>query len=369
MTLIPVADPGAQNQLMSRSLQEVFAKVIASGNYILGPELEALEIEFARFIGTSFSVGVASGTDAITLTLKGLGVGAGDEVITASHTAVATVAGIELAGATPVLVDIDPRFYTITPLAIRKAITSRTAAVMPVHLYGQSAEMTEIVGLCEQFNLKLVEDVSQAHGATWAGRRLGSIGSAGCFSCYPTKNFSAIGDAGLITTNNAELVKRIRAIRQYGWTERNYSEIPGMNSRLDEVQAAILRVKLSYLDSLNERRQEIAKMYLNGILRTDIVLPEIRENGSHVYHLFVLNVNERDQFREKMLNFGVSTAVHYPRPVHQQPAYSGRLKLPVAGLPVTDELSNRIVSIPIFPEMSNDMVERVIDAVNSSIGV
>lgn len=349
--IIPVTDPGAQHLVFREQIEVAIKRVLNSGYYILGPEVEAFESEFAEYLGTQFAIGVANGTDALSIALRALGVGPGDEVITVSHTAVATVAAIEQAGATPVLVDVEPGFLTLDPSLLEQAVTKRTRAVVPVHLYGQAADITRIQDFCKSHGLALVEDVSQAHGAKYNGQRLGTFGDIAVFSCYPTKNLGALGDAGVVVTSDPALADRVRRLRQYGWQERNLSIEQGVNSRLDEVQAAILRVKLPFLDSGNKRRIEIAHSYSKVFFGSSIEAPLIRENSEHVFHLYVSQVNDRDVFRDRLAIAGVQTAIHYPLPVHRQPAYLGRLRT-ATSMSVTDHAVDRIVSLPIFPELS-----------------
>lgn len=359
---VPLTNPHAQNQLLRNEIDGAIARVIESGQYILGPELEALEAEFAAYVGAKFAVGVANGTDGILLGLLALDIGEGDEVITVSHTAVATVSAIEQAGATAVLVDVEPGFLTMDPLLLEQALTDRTRAVMPVHIYGQAAEIAEIQKFCSKHGLALIEDVSQAHGARYGGARLGTFGVLGIFSCYPTKNLGALGDAGIIVTDNPDLADRLRRLRQYGWLARNSSLEPGINSRLDEIQAAILRVKLTYLDANNIRRRAAAARYSNVFDGLKIQVPLMRKSAEHVFHLYVLEVDNRDNFRGRLETAGVQTGIHYPVPVHLQPAYLGRIRLGSA-LPVTEIAARRIVSLPMFPELSQDKyryVERVV---------
>jgi len=360
-TVIPVTDPGAQYEVFRKEIEVAIRRVLDSGYYILGPEVEAFENEFAQYVGTQFAVGVANGTDALSLALRALDIGLGDEVITVSHTAVATVAAIEQAGATPVLVDVEPGFLTLDPALLEHALTDWTRAVVPVHLYGQAADLAPIQDFCRAHGLALVEDVSQAHGAKYDGRRLGSFGDISIFSCYPTKNLGALGDAGLVVTNDPALADRVRRLRQYGWVNRNFSVEQGVNSRLDEVQAAILRVKLPYLDAGNERRREIASSYSKAFRGSRIEAPLVRENNEHVFHLYVAQVDYRDKFRDRLSTAGVQTALHYPLPVHRQPAYANRVRT-AASMSVTDHAVDRIVSFPLFPELTAEGVEFVIRA-------
>ena len=358
--MIPVTDPGAQYQVFHEEIEAAIRRVLASGYYILGPEVEAFEAEFAEYIGTQFAVGVANGTDALSLALRALDIGPGDEVITVSHTAVATVAAIEQAGATPVLIDVEPEFLTLNPALLEQALTDRTRAVVPVHLYGQAAAIREIQGFCRKHYLALVEDVSQAHGARYRGSRLGSFGDISIFSCYPTKNLGALGDAGIVVTNDTALADRVRRLRQYGWVDRSFSIEPGVNSRIDEIQAAILRVKLPYLDANNERRREIANSYSKALRGLKIEVPQVREEAQHVFHLYVAQVNDRDAFRDRLAMAGVQTGIHYPVPIHRQPAYLERVRK-ASLMPITERAAGRIFSLPIFPELptqSSDLVAR-----------
>ena len=363
-SVIPVTNPGAQLAALRPEIDKAIIRVLNSGFYILGPEVEAFEREFADYIGTTHAVGVANGTDALALGLRALGVGPGDEVITVSHTAVATVAAIEQAGATPVLVDVEPGFLTLDPAKLDEVLTDRTRAVVPVHLYGQSADLTKIQFFCQRHGLALVEDVSQAHGATWYGARLGSIGHVGVFSCYPTKNLGALGDAGIVVTNDLAVADRLRRLRQYGWKERNLSLEPGANSRLDELQAAILRVKLRHLDSGNVARRVIADRYTSALVGTSFKSPTIRPGAEHVFHLYVVEHSDRNALRESLACAGIGSALHYPRAVHQQAAYRDRLKNSTS-MAVTEEAVERILSLPMFPELSEAEIAQVVSTLTN----
>jgi dTDP-4-amino-4,6-dideoxygalactose transaminase len=361
------ANPSAQFRAHQEEIESAVLRVMRGDRYILGDEVDALEKEFAEYIGTSHAIGVANGTDAIELALRALGIGLGDEVITVSHTAVATVAAIEAAGATPVLVDIDPDYYTLNPSQLIDVLTEHTKAVIAVHLYGQSADINAIQRFCQQYSLAFIEDVSQAHGATWRGRRLGSFGDIACFSCYPTKNLGAIGDAGLITTNKKELAEKVRGLRAYGWARSHYiSEFPGRNSRLDELQAAVLRIKLKYLDQSNAQRQEIAQHYLSALSEiADIALPKTRIESEHVYHLFVMQTQRRDELQKYLRSNGIVAGIHYPSPVHLQPAYQERIRCH-QDMGVTDTVKDRIISLPMFPELEQIEQGMVIQSIFES---
>lgn len=360
-SLIPVTDPFAQLDALKPEIDEAINRVLRSGYYILGPEVEAFENEFAEYIGTDYAVGVANGTDALALALRALDIGPGDEVITVSHTAVATVAAIEQAGATPVLVDVEPDFLTLNPSQLEQVLSSRTKAVVPVHLYGQAADLVRIEAFCQNHDLALVEDVSQAHGAELNGKKLGSFGDISIFSCYPTKNLGALGDAGMAVTSDEHLAERLRRLRQYGWEQRNSSIEKGVNSRLDEIQAAVLRVKLLHLDSNNEARISIATAYNKALSKFDIGLPTVRSKSHHVFHLYVAQVENREAFRNLLSDQGIDTAIHYPTPVHQQQAYRGRIRTSEK-MRVTEHAARNIVSMPIYPEMTPAQVSTVCTA-------
>ena len=362
--MIKCANPAAQFQSYQLEIERAVLRVLRSDRYILGEEVEALESEFAAYIGVRFAIGVANATDALEIAIRALDIGPGDEVITVSHTAVATVAAIEAAGATPVLVDVDPVYYTLNPAQLKEVISVRTRAVIAVHLYGQAADLDVIGKFCTKNNLFLIEDVSQAHGAKWKGQRLGSIGEIACFSCYPTKNLGAIGDAGLITTKDPSLDQKLRMLREYGWDRRYISEIVGRNSRLDELQAAILRIKLRHLDTDNGKRQQIAARYAELLAGNDFNLPVTRENAEQVFHLYVMRTKQRQALIEHLKMNGIQAGIHYPMPVHLQPAYKTRIRTAV-DMSVTERIADEVLSLPIYPELLSADIARVIEAVNS----
>jgi dTDP-4-amino-4,6-dideoxygalactose transaminase len=357
---IPIADPGAEVRALRSSIQEAIDKVLSGGTYILGEETAAFEREWAAYLGLRHCMGVASGTDAIALALRAVGVKKDDEVVTVSHTAVATVAAIETLGAVPVFVDIDPVTRCLNPDLISGVLSSRTKAILPVHLYGQPAPMETIMAIADSHGLAVVEDCAQAHGAAIAGRKVGTFGHAAAFSFYPTKNLGALGDAGAVVTDEASLAKRVREMREYGWRERYVSHIAGTNSRLDELQAAILRVKLPHLDRRNEQRRRVAARYRQAIQSAELIAPAVIPGTTHAMHLFVLECAIRSAVEEAFLHSGVRTGRHYPMPVHRQPAYAGRLR---GGdrLPVTEQLADHILTIPCSPEQGEDQVQRICD--------
>lgn len=353
--------PLAQYETSKAEIDAAVLKVLAGGHYILGEEVRSFESEFASYIGVGHCIGVGSGTEALHVILAALEIGPGDEVITVSHTAVATVAAIVQTGAKPVFADISPESFNLDPRDFESKITAKTKAVILVHLYGQPANITEVLEIAKKYQLQVIEDCAQAHGATVGGRKVGSFGDAAAFSFYPTKNLGAIGDGGAVVTRSPEIAERVRLIRQYGWAERYVSKIHGWNSRLDEMQAAILRVKLKRLDHENERRREIAAAYNQGLAGSGVQSPSVFPGSEHVYHLYVIRCERRDELQKSLSNAGVQTLVHYPVPVHQQPAY-----LIMAGdihLPHTENAAKTILSLPMYPYLSRQDVSTVIEKV------
>jgi dTDP-4-amino-4,6-dideoxygalactose transaminase len=362
--MILCANPRLQYLARKGEIDGAVMRVLDRGWYILGEEVKSLESEFAEYIGVGHGIGVGSGTEALHLALKACEIGVGDEVITVSHTAVATVAAIEQAGATPVLVDIESDFFTIDYRKIATVITPKTKAIIPVHLYGQAADLDPILEIARTYELRVIEDCSQAHGATYKGKRVGSYGDMACFSFYPTKNLGALGDGGMIVTDQPELAHRAGLLREYGWQERHFSLLPGWNSRLDEVQAAILRIKLRYLEQDNTARIRIAEMYRDGLSGCGLTLPACRPEASHVYHLYVVLTPRRDALKRHLKNKGIAALIHYQVPVHLHPAYLDRL----AGgenLMETERAANELLSLPIYPELSKAEVQAVLEAVST----
>jgi dTDP-4-amino-4,6-dideoxygalactose transaminase len=345
-----------QYALLAPELEEMLRRVLEKGSFILGDEVERFETEFAGYCEVSHAVGVASGTDALQLALRACEIGAGDEVLVPSHTAVGTIAAIELTGARPVFVDIDPQRYTLDPDALERASTPLTRAIIPVHLYGCPAEMQPILDFARQNDLWVIEDCAQSHGALYRGCKTGSLGNVAAFSFYPTKNLGAYGDGGMVVTNDESLAEKVRLLRQYGWKERFVSHVRGLNSRLDELQAAILRVKLKYLDEWNERRRNLAQLYLHRLSAAGLELPVPPLEDRHVFHQFVVRHPQRDALRRYLKEKGVQTAVHFPLPVHLQPAYAN-LGSAAGSLPVTEKIAGEILSLPMYPELSEAQVE------------
>lgn len=360
-TVIPMTNLAAQYAADQVQIMAAVERVLESGWYILGREVAAFEQEFAAYCGAAQCIGVASGTDAVALALKSCGVQAGDEVITVSHTAVATVAAIEQIGAVPVFVDIDPISRCLNPELISVLVSEKTKAIVPVHIYGQPAPMREILAVADSFGLSVVEDCAQAHGAEIDGQKVGTFGSAGAFSFYPTKNLGALGDGGAVICNSSQIAEQCHCLRQYGWKERYISQIPGLNSRLDELQAAILRVRLCKLDADNARRRMIARTFDEAICGRRIVTPALVSGTLHAKHLYVVETDARDELEQHLTLNGITSGRHYPLPVHLQPAYQARIR-GGDNLPVTENLYRRILSLPLYPELTDEQVARIVDA-------
>ena len=350
----PIAEYHAYKDAIDAAVQRVFE----SGHYILGPECVEFEKEFAAWVGSGHAVGVANGTDALVLAMRALGIGAGDTVLTVSHTAVATVSAIELTGAEPLLVDIEPATFTLDPQKLADTIRTnpqrRIKAVIPVHLYGQPADMPAIMDIARQHSLLVIEDCAQCHGAALDGKTTGTFGDAATFSFYPTKNLGAIGDGGAVVTNDLALAAHVRELRQYGWKSRYISDTTGMNSRLDELQAAILRVKLPHLRADNQRRREIAALYARHIANPAVTLPPVRTGAEHVYHQYVVRSAQREALMAALKSHGVPTAIHYPQPVHTQPAYLGRIAHGAGGLGESERACREVLSLPMHPQLNDE---------------
>ena len=366
---IPLVDLKAQYATIRDEVVPAIEDVLEGMQLTIGPNVRAFDEEFAAFCGTKHSIGVGSGTDALQLVIRALGVTNGDEVITVSHTFFATVEAILYANARPVLVDIDEKTLNISLEAIAAAITPRTKVIMPVHLYGRTVDMKPILALARERNIQVIEDACQAHGATLdVGGRAGSTGAAGCFSFYCSKNLGAYGEAGAITTNDDRLAAELRSLREHGQSTRYYHPIVGYNARLDEIQAAILRIKLRRLEGWNARRLAIAKHYDQVLADTEIIRPEIPDDGRHVFHCYVVRVpgQGRDAFRDALAADGIGTGIHYPVPIHLQEAahFLGYRK---GDLPVTEKVAPEVVSLPMYPELTDAQVETVADAVKRAL--
>jgi dTDP-4-amino-4,6-dideoxygalactose transaminase len=362
--MVPFLDLKAAGVETHGEVNAAVSRVLTSGRFILGPEVEAFEREFAAFVGATQCVGVGTGLDAIELVLRALGVAPADEVIVPSNTFIATWLAVSRIGARVVPVEPDPRTFNIDPGRIEAAITSRTRAILAVHLYGQAADSVSLRQIAADHDIPLVEDAAQAHGATDHGRSAGNLGTAAAWSFYPSKNLGALGDAGAVTTNDAELADRVRILRNYGSRTKYVNETKGMNSRLDEIQAAVLRAKLPFLTTWNERRRRVARAYLDGLQSTGVTLPWVAPGVDPVWHLFVVRSSSRDRLQQHLATRGVETLIHYPIPPHRQGAYAD-LQMAEGTFPIAEAIHRECLSLPMGPHLSDAEVAQVVGAVQS----
>jgi dTDP-4-amino-4,6-dideoxygalactose transaminase len=366
--MIPVTDVAAAYTEIRDEIDQATARVLASGYYIGGPEVETFEAEFATFCGAAHGIGVGNGLDALALSLRALDVGPGDEVIVPANTYIASWLAVSMVGATPVPVEPDPATHCLDPELIEPALTPRTKAIMPVHLYGHPAAMDRIMAIARAHGLVVLEDAAQSHGAALAGQAIGSHGDAVAWSFYPTKNLGAIGDGGAVTTNRADVAERVRLLRNYGSSVKNVNAVKGVNSRLDPLQAAILSVKLRHLSAWQLRRQALADRYGAAFAGCNLVVPKTVGNQAvHAWHLYVIETAERDRVAASLAEAGVQNAVHYPIPPYRQSAYpefAGRAE----NWPLTDRLAGRVLSIPMGPHVTREQEDRVIAAVRAACG-
>jgi dTDP-4-amino-4,6-dideoxygalactose transaminase len=361
---VPFLDLSTQYHSIKQEVDSAMQHVCAQSSFILGPQVEQFEQSFASFVGSRYCVGLASGTDALRLAFEALSIGAGDEVIVPANTFVATAIGVMEAGARPVLVDVDPNTFLMDYSHLEKVRTERTKAICPVHLYGRACEMEKVMNFAEKYNLAVVEDTAQAHGAKWRGKSVGSFGRFGCFSFYPGKNLGAYGDAGGLVTDDEGLYRQVRKLRNYGSEIKYQHPEKGMNSRLDSIQACVLSIKLKHLAAWNLKRWEAARQYssiLSQHQSEELRLPDIRTPEEHVFHLYVVQVNERDRVAKQLAEKGVSTVVHYPVPFHLQGGYT-HLGYRAGDFPVTEKMSQRILSLPLFPEITSEQIEYVCES-------
>jgi dTDP-4-amino-4,6-dideoxygalactose transaminase len=361
--MVPLFDPRPQHERVAKEVESATADVLGSGQFILGPNVKAFEEEVASFHGVSDAIGVASGTDALHLALLAAGVGPGDEVITSPFSFIAGVEAIYYCGAIPVFADIRRETMNLDESSLEGLITDKTRAIMPVHLFGLSCDMEQIMAVAEKHDLKVIEDCAQAFGARFADRPVGSIGHAGCFSFFPTKNLGGYGDGGLVTTADSELADKVRMLRNHGSKERYYHDVVGFNSRLDETQAAALRIKLKLIDEFNESRRHVAALYREGLSGLDLRLPTEPEGYHHVYGQYTVQVDKRDALREGLSGKGIASAIYYPIPLHRQKVTEGRFQ--GINMPVCDAVSEQCLSLPIFPGMSDEQAEEVIAAIRA----
>ena len=359
---VPFLDLSRQETEIGDEVQQAFQRFLRRGQYILGTEVKALEEEFASYCGCREGIGVASGTDALFLTLKALGAKERDEILTTAFSAPPTAVAIALTGARPVFVDIDPVTHNIDPSLIKERISPHSRFLLVVHLYGRIADMPELVSIADRYGLVLVEDCAQAHGTSLDGKKAGSWGRAGCYSFYPTKNLGAYGDGGMVVTDDGGLVQRLRSLRDYGRIDRDRLGEIGLNSRLDELQAALLRVKLRRLDSWNDRRLTLARRYLEALSDLPLRLPPWDGDESHSFHLFVVEYENRDALRLHLERKGIETAVHYPVPLHLQKPFQSS-QPPGASYPMAEQASRSVLSLPLYPQMTEEEIDQVIEAI------
>lgn len=360
MLKVPILNLKKQYAPLKAELEAAVLRVMESGRYILGPEVEALEKELAQLSNCALGVGVASGTDALHLSLQALGIGPGDEVISPAFTFIATSEAIAYTGAKPVFADIDPVTFNLCPRDLERKITKLTRAIIPVHLYGQAADMKPLMEIAQQYGLMVVEDCAQAIGAQYQGKPVGAFGNTGCFSFYPTKNLGGAGDGGMIVLNNADMYQKLRALRQYGSRVRYYHQERGFNSRLDELQAAVLRVKLVHLEEWNQKRRRIAGLYTERLSPAGVQCPPVREGNLAVFHQYTVRVPQRDAVAKKMNELGVSTMIYYPVPLHLQEVYRD-LGYKAGDFPESERAAEEVLSLPLFPELTQEEMEYVVE--------
>ncbi|HSB27987.1 MAG TPA: DegT/DnrJ/EryC1/StrS family aminotransferase [Pyrinomonadaceae bacterium] len=365
MSNIPLVDLFAQYQSIKPEVDLAIQNVINQSGFVGGNEVRAFEQEFAEYCEVSACVGVGNGTDAIYLALRALGIGKGDEVITVSHTFISTSESITQTGATPVFIDVKEDTMLMNPELIEEAITPRTRAIIPVHLYGQTCEMDAILDIAARRGLKVIEDAAQAHGARWKGSRAGSMGDLATFSFYPGKNLGAYGDAGAVVSNDAQLIETVRLLANHGSSNKYTHQVEGMNSRLDSLQAAILRIKLRRLDQWNAQRRQHANFYLHALASSQLITVKAHADAEPVWHLFVVRTKEREEIQRRLAAEGISTGIHYPTPLHLQPAYS-YLAVPPGTLPVTEQIAAEILSLPMYPELGPDQLEAVVKTLTAT---
>ncbi len=363
---IPLVDLQAQYQSIKPEIMAAIEDVLEGMQLFLGPQSLAFEHEFAQYCGCRYGVGLSNGTDALALALRACDIGPGDEVITVANTFIATVEAIALVGAIPVFVDVDPDTYTLDWRPLDQVLTPRTRAIIPVHLYGHPVDMQPVLDFARSHGLRVIEDASQAHGATYQGQRVGSMGDIGCFSLYFSKNLGAYGEAGICVTKDSSLAESLCKLRDHGSLIRYHHEVLGVNARMDEIQAAVLRVKLRYLEQWNAARQAHANFYTEQLAGRVEAVPVVRSWATHVYYVYVVQVEERDRFRERLEQEGIATGIHYPIPIHLQPACS-HYSYMRGMLPVTEAVTERIVSLPMYPELTIEQLRMVVNAVKKSI--
>jgi len=360
--MIKATDFSFVTKRINKELKEATNRVIDSNWYILGKEVENFESEFANYLGVKHCIGVGNGLEALHIILRAYGIGKDDEVIIPSNTYIATALAVSYAGAIPIMVEPSERTYNVNPNLIEEKITKKTKAIIPVHLYGQACDMDPINGIAWRYNLKIIEDASQAHGATYKEKKCGALGDVAGFSFYPTKNLGALGDAGAVTTNDKELAEKVGILRNYGSEKHYYNKYMGFNSRLDEMQASILRVKLRHLDEFNKERKEIAKIYLNNLQDSNLILPYVPEWTKPVWHQFVIRIKKRDELQEFLKSKGIGTLIHYPLPIHLQEAYK-YLGYKKGDFPIAEKIANEVLSLPMWVGLSEEFIKYIINRI------
>lgn len=363
---VPFADLRELHRPIEAELREVFERVLQQSSFILGPEIKQFEQAFASYVEAKECITISSGTTALQLVLEGVGVGRGDEVITVPNTFIATAEAVSALGARPVFVDVDPVSYTMDTALVERAITPKTKALLPVHLYGQSADLDPLLEISRRHGIALIEDACQAHGALYKGRKVGALGNAGCFSFYPGKNLGALGEGGAITTNDPELAQKLRMLRDHGSVKKYEHRVPGYNYRLEGLQGGFLSVKLKHLDSWNDGRRAAAKRYSELLSGSRVVLPAEMPYAKHIYHLYVVQVEDRDVVKEQLGAAGIETGLHYPTPLHLQEAYS-TLGHKRGDFPVSERAAERILSLPMYPDLTNDKIEYVASVISETL--
>jgi dTDP-4-amino-4,6-dideoxygalactose transaminase len=362
MCFTPFVDLARQREAIAAEIDEAIARVLNATDFIIGQDVDLFEAEFAAFCEAKYAVGVDSGTSALELALRAYDIGPGDEVITAVNTFIATAFAISYTGATPVLVNVEPETYTMDVAGLERVLTPRTRAIIPVHLYGHPADMDPILEIAQRHKLIVIEDACQAHGARYKDRRVGSLGHAAAFSFYPTKNLGAYGDGGMVVTNDKQLAESIQMLRNYGQSEKYHHVLRGYNRRLDTLQAAVLRVKLKYLDRWNAARRQHARLYNNLLASSSVALPTEADYAEPVYHLYVVRLEDREKLQAHLRSKGISTGIHYPIPIHLQPAYQS-LDYQQGDFPIAELYAGQILSLPLYPELSKEAVEYVAEAI------
>lgn len=365
---IPMVDLGAQFFNIEPEIKEKLNEIIESTRFILGPNLDALEKEIASYHGVKYAVGLASGTDALHLSLRSLGIGQGDEVITTPFTFIATAEAISYTGAKPVFVDIDPETFNIDPLKIEEKITEKTKAILPVHLFGQPADMDPILSTAKKYNLKVIEDSAQAFGAEYKKKKVGTFGDTGCFSFYPSKNLGCYGDGGMLITNSKEIAERVKKLRNHGSNGTYYHSEIGFNSRLDEIQAGILRIKLKRIEEYNRRRREKATTYKERLKGLPLILPEEKPEAYHVYNQFTIRSKERDIIMKALREKSIASVIYYPLPLHIQEVYR-HLGYKKGDLPESERASKEVLSLPIYPELTEENIDEVCEVIRKTVGM